>query len=194
MRCPGMISSRTPVDWPPIAAITEYRRCVYRLISSTIAGLDNLALPALRGTLGWAVMLGCEHERIHIETSTVLIRELPLALVLKPAAWPAAYDAACAESSFTPENPMIQVDTRRVVVGKDESFPRTAGTWSTAVFPFRSRHFVLASTPSQMANILSLSKLVVIEIEASGMTKGGTGASFGTPSGLLSGFAMDLRA
>jgi 5-histidylcysteine sulfoxide synthase len=142
--------SRTPVDWPPIAAITEYRRCVYRLISSTIAGLDNLALPALRGTLGWAVMLGCEHERIHIETSTVLIRELPLALVLKPTAWPAAYDAACAESSFTPENPMIQVDTRRVVVGKDESFPSYGwdveyGSFPVQVPPFRASKYPITN-------------------------------------------------
>jgi hypothetical protein len=27
---------------------------------------------------GWAIFMGFEHERIHIETSSVLIRELPL--------------------------------------------------------------------------------------------------------------------
>ena len=26
----------------------------------------------------WAIVMGTEHERIHIETSSVLIRELPL--------------------------------------------------------------------------------------------------------------------
>jgi 5-histidylcysteine sulfoxide synthase len=115
--------SRTPVDWPPISAITEYRRAVYKVMSNAIAGISSLTLPALRGTVGWAIMLGCEHERIHIETSTVLIRELPLSLVLQPPAWPAAYDASSADSCCTPDNPMIEVGAREVVVGKDSSFP-----------------------------------------------------------------------
>ena len=115
--------SRSPVDWPPVAAVTEYRRAVYRLVANVIAGLGSLTLPALRGTAGWAVMLGCEHEHIHLETSTVLMRELPLSLLLKPPAWPAAYDATCAESCCTPDNPMVEVGACEVVVGKEKSFP-----------------------------------------------------------------------
>ena len=32
-------------------------------------------------------MMGMEHERIHIETSSVLIRQLPIDLVQKPEGW-----------------------------------------------------------------------------------------------------------
>ena len=32
-------------------------------------------------------MMGIEHERIHIETSSVLIRQLPVDMVTKPEAW-----------------------------------------------------------------------------------------------------------
>ena len=35
----------------------------------------------------WAVFMGMEHERIHLETSSVLIRQLPLSMVTKPAGW-----------------------------------------------------------------------------------------------------------
>jgi hypothetical protein len=32
----------------------------------------------------WIVMMGIEHERIHLETSSVLIRELPLHMLNTP--------------------------------------------------------------------------------------------------------------
>lgn len=35
----------------------------------------------------WAVFMGLEHERVHFETSSVLIRQMPLELVRKPEGW-----------------------------------------------------------------------------------------------------------
>ena len=47
--------------------------------------------------------MGFEHERIHLETSSVLIRELPLALVQRPAEWPKLHPTAGrAATSFPP--------------------------------------------------------------------------------------------
>ncbi len=37
--------------------------------------------------LQWALFMGMEHERIHIETSSVLIRHLPVHRVEKPRGW-----------------------------------------------------------------------------------------------------------
>lgn len=36
----------------------------------------TLVSPAHWGTASWAIYMGFEHERIHIETSSVLIREV----------------------------------------------------------------------------------------------------------------------
>jgi 5-histidylcysteine sulfoxide synthase/putative 4-mercaptohistidine N1-methyltranferase len=36
----------------------------------------------------WSLPMGFEHERIHLETSSVLMRELPLNLVQQPQGWP----------------------------------------------------------------------------------------------------------
>ena len=35
----------------------------------------------------WPVFMGIEHERHHIETSSVLIRQLPVAMVTTPPGW-----------------------------------------------------------------------------------------------------------
>ena len=36
----------------------------------------------------WALFMGFEHERIHFETSTVLIRQYPIHMVTRPVGWP----------------------------------------------------------------------------------------------------------
>ena len=35
----------------------------------------------------WPVLMGIEHERVHLETSSVLIRQLPVAMVTTPPGW-----------------------------------------------------------------------------------------------------------
>jgi len=37
--------------------------------------------------LQWSLFMGIEHERVHIETSSVLIRQLPVAMVTTPSRW-----------------------------------------------------------------------------------------------------------
>ena len=37
--------------------------------------------------LQWGLLMGMEHERIHLETSSVLIRQLPVDMVAKPEGW-----------------------------------------------------------------------------------------------------------
>ena len=39
------------------------------------------------GMIQWAIMMGIEHERVHLETSAVLIRQLPIGLVSCPPGW-----------------------------------------------------------------------------------------------------------
>lgn len=86
--------------------------------------------PAHWGTSSWAIPMGFEHERIHIETSSVLIRELPLDFVRKPEFWPEYHPSVQEPTSHVPKqgtdfpaNPLLEVAGSRVVLGKPADFP-----------------------------------------------------------------------
>lgn len=64
-------------DWPSVRRLHEYRAAAYAVIRKAIEthpcmDTDDIG-PEQQG---WAVFMGFEHERIHIETSSVLIREV----------------------------------------------------------------------------------------------------------------------
>lgn len=73
----------------------------------------------------WALFMSMEHERIHLETSSVLIRELPLHLVSKPDNWPLLAPSSSSELK-NPEsliNNMIKIRGSDVQLGKAKDFP-----------------------------------------------------------------------
>ena len=47
----------------------------------------QLVLPVTQDDPWWSVWMSIEHERIHLETSSVLIRQLPVAAVARPIGW-----------------------------------------------------------------------------------------------------------
>jgi 5-histidylcysteine sulfoxide synthase len=59
-------------------------------------------------------------RRIHLETSSVLIRQLPLRLVNEPAGWTLGPHAA---STPVPENSLVAVSGASVTLGKPRDFP-----------------------------------------------------------------------
>lgn len=106
--------------WPSLAEVHEYRRQVYSIVANLIdthAGLPMRITDEspLNNPL-WALFMGFEHERIHLETSSVLIRELPLEYVRVPAAWP-----SCAPSPRAEQTRMVPLPACQVVVGKPKS-------------------------------------------------------------------------
>ncbi|PKO84209.1 MAG: hypothetical protein CVU17_03320 [Betaproteobacteria bacterium HGW-Betaproteobacteria-11] len=89
--------SKNEMLWPSVSEVWAYRRRVYATVSQTIAAHPGLAdghPPITADDPLWALFMGFEHERIHIETSSVLIHELPLDLVQRPAAWPRLHPSA----------------------------------------------------------------------------------------------------
>ena len=70
----------THYDWPSVAEVETYRRQVKELVESLITTLP-LELPITWESPWWALIMGMEHQRIHLETSSVLIRHLPLELL-----------------------------------------------------------------------------------------------------------------
>ncbi len=101
--------SKNEMNWPSVEAVHEYRQRVYGIISELIKthpdldkGVDRLTKSPL-----WALWMGFEHEKIHFETSSVLIRELPTELVETPAYFAPLHPSRPATDHFKP------------VVGKD---------------------------------------------------------------------------
>jgi 5-histidylcysteine sulfoxide synthase/putative 4-mercaptohistidine N1-methyltranferase len=105
-------------DWPPLREVFAYRAQIYTLITTLITehpALDKIAID----TPAWALYMGFEHERIHLETSSVLMRELPLAMLRTPEYWPAPAPAGNAPQSAT----MRDVAESRVILGKPRDYP-----------------------------------------------------------------------
>ncbi|MEB3196586.1 MAG: 5-histidylcysteine sulfoxide synthase [Candidatus Sericytochromatia bacterium] len=124
--------SKNDESWPAVEAVMAYRREVYGVVSGLIQTDPRLQPGAsfADGSLLWALAMAFEHERIHLETSCVLIRELPLALVQRPLHWPPDHPSCSAEASARPragvdhpENPFVKIPAASLTLGKPADFP-----------------------------------------------------------------------
>lgn len=61
-------------DWPAVEDVRAYRRTVRDLVDNLISTLP-LTLPITWESPFWTILMGIEHERIHLETSSVLLRQ-----------------------------------------------------------------------------------------------------------------------
>ncbi|MCW8328516.1 5-histidylcysteine sulfoxide synthase [Photobacterium sp. SDRW27] len=64
-------------DWPTVEDVKIYRNKVRQLVNTVIDSM-SVSLPISSSDPGWVILMGIEHERIHLETSSVIIRQLPL--------------------------------------------------------------------------------------------------------------------
>ncbi len=133
---------------------------MYALIRDVIAThpcLDNLASVAdLSETQAWAVFMAFEHERIHLETSSVLFRELPVRLLTRPDAFPAPHGSALVSAdspasspvagTHYPVNELVPVPAGVVHLGKSANFgtfnwDNEAGSRTISVSAFEASKF-----------------------------------------------------
>jgi 5-histidylcysteine sulfoxide synthase/putative 4-mercaptohistidine N1-methyltranferase len=73
-------------DWPTAAEVRAYRDSVRAMVDRIIREAP-LQMPVDWDNPWWALIMGVEHERIHLETSTVLIRQHALGRVRPVAGW-----------------------------------------------------------------------------------------------------------
>ena len=99
-------------DWPQVSEVMDYRKRVREIVSSLIETLP-LTLPVGWDHPWWAILMGIEHERIHLETSSVLIRQHALQYVKPHPSW-----QACDRSGKAPQNELADVPAGEVVPGK----------------------------------------------------------------------------
>ncbi|MHB1511943.1 MAG: 5-histidylcysteine sulfoxide synthase [Acidiferrobacter sp.] len=105
------------VAWPSVSEVRAYRAQVRALVDETINTLP-LTLPIGMDSPWWVILMGIEHENIHLETSSVLIRQLPLSRVR-----PVAEFAPWADAAEAPTNALIPAPGGLVVAGKERRHP-----------------------------------------------------------------------
>jgi hypothetical protein len=66
----------THYNWPSIPEVRVYRDKVRALVDEVISTLPMPEGGITWDSPWWAIMMGIEHQRIHLETSSVLIRHL----------------------------------------------------------------------------------------------------------------------
>jgi 5-histidylcysteine sulfoxide synthase/putative 4-mercaptohistidine N1-methyltranferase len=64
-------------DWPSVTAVRDYRSAMRKLVDGFIQVMP-LELPIRQDAPAWIILMGIEHERIHLETSSVIMRQMPL--------------------------------------------------------------------------------------------------------------------
>jgi 5-histidylcysteine sulfoxide synthase/putative 4-mercaptohistidine N1-methyltranferase len=104
-------------DWPTVEEVRAYRGQVRALVDGLIREAP-LRLPIDWRNPWWAILMGIEHERIHLETSSVLIRQHALRHVKPHPAWPPCRDAGPA-----PANRLAEVPAGPVRLGKAKDDP-----------------------------------------------------------------------
>jgi len=109
-------------DWPSVAAVRDYRAVVREHVDAFIQSMP-LELPIRQDSPAWIILMGIEHERIHLETSSVIMRLMPLAELrhgdeLTPeerSLW-----SSCETAGPAPANEWIPVAAQTVRLGKPD--------------------------------------------------------------------------
>ncbi|RYY75295.1 MAG: 5-histidylcysteine sulfoxide synthase [Gammaproteobacteria bacterium] len=130
--------------WPTPLEVKAYRDQVRTLVVNLIETAP-LQLPVDWNNPWWAIIMGIEHERIHLETSSVLIRQHKLAYVKSHPQWKPSYETSCA-----PQNELLNVAQGEVVLGKEKSNPyygwdNEYGTHKAQVKEFQASKFLVSN-------------------------------------------------
>lgn len=104
-------------DWPSVQAVRDYRNEVRRVVDRVIH--DAPLTPPIGWTNPWwVIIMGIEHERIHLETSSVLIRQSRLDYVHPHPAW-----EPCRDTGDAPENALHPVAAGVTQLGRRRDDP-----------------------------------------------------------------------
>lgn len=100
----------THYDWPTADEVRHYRDQVREAVNRLIDEID-FSLPIDWQSKMWPILMGIEHERIHLETSSVLIRQLPVASVQSSDLFP-----VCPIFGTAPVNHLIEVPAGEIKI------------------------------------------------------------------------------
>ncbi|WP_309498213.1 5-histidylcysteine sulfoxide synthase, partial [Sulfurovum sp.] len=100
--------------WPTLIETQTYRDNVYQVVNHLIDTLP-LELPITEESPWWVILMGIEHENIHLETSSVLIRQIPLSVIQENIEW-----QECKDYGAAPQNILLNIPSGSVSLGKNK--------------------------------------------------------------------------
>lgn len=139
-----LIRAIAHLELPQVALVWEYRSQAYSVISEIIK-TTPITLPIHPNHPFWALMMGIEHQRIHVETSSMLIRQLPIERVKRPQNWKYA-----PFNGYTPLNEMVEVAGAVAKLGKAYDDPTYGwdidyGSRTVEVAPFLASKYLITN-------------------------------------------------
>jgi 5-histidylcysteine sulfoxide synthase len=132
------------ISWPKVEEVWNYRNTAYDVILEVIKQ-THLNLPIHQNHPLWALIMSIEHQRIHFETSSMLLRQLPLEKLQRPQEWQYA-----PSQGIPDKNEMILVEGGTVKLGKCEDYPLYGwdceyGEKSVKVDPFFASKYLITN-------------------------------------------------
>ena len=132
-------------QWPKVSEVRAYRNEVRTLVDNLITHMP-LTLPITQDSGMWIVLMGIEHERIHVETSLVLHRQMPLEFIKEVAEF-----HICQEVGEAPKNEMITIHSSQVKLGKEKShnlygWDNEYGNYEEIVAEFQASKYLVSNT------------------------------------------------
>ena len=130
--------------WPKVDEVREYRDTVRKLVDDLIMSM-SFTLPITDKSDMWIILMGIEHERIHIETSLVLHRQMPLEFIKEVKEF-----SICPKSGIASKNEMIAIEGRYVELGKEKShnlygWDNEYGKYSEDVDKFQASKYLVSN-------------------------------------------------
>ncbi len=131
-------------DWPTLQVTQAYRARLYDLVNELIDTLP-LELPLTWESPWWVILMGIEHENIHLETSSVLIRQLPFSSVKEDENW-----SECKVYGVAPQNELLEVSAGSVTLGKNQDAPlfgwdNEYGTHQVKIPAFKASKYMVSN-------------------------------------------------
>jgi 5-histidylcysteine sulfoxide synthase len=110
---PDRAADLADTTWPEPEVVHDFRERAFHRIRQGITQLDPTS--CTKDDPIWALLMALSHERIHFETSSVLIRQLPASEVERPNGW------RYAKADAVPQAPIdIDIEATRVRLGRHD--------------------------------------------------------------------------
>jgi len=140
-------------NWPKVVDVREYREKVKALVDELIMTLP-LSLPISENSPMWIILMGIEHERIHIETSLVLHRQMPIEFIKD-----SVHFNLCSKSSSASKNEMLEINSNEIKLGVDKShklygWDNEYGVYNESITAFKASKY-LVSNGEYMAFVIA---------------------------------------
>lgn len=142
-------------NWPKLEELKAYRNQVRQMVNEVI-DRTPLEIPITWESPFWVIIMGIEHERIHLETSSVIIRRLAVEFVK-----PTPFFQRCTLSnhqgylqgsqpnfSKLPENVLLPVEKATVQLCKDDKlygWDNEYGVFSEEVASFSASKYLVSN-------------------------------------------------